>query len=119
MKKRILSIFLIICVALCAVPYAAFADTGIDLEKRYNLKEGETYYFDLSSLTIPGTKNQFLPDKSLHYVPFTYTGIIDAYELAGTCTTAEETEVKQTGQRKRNHTPGSGLFVWMRSRGPC
>ncbi len=92
MKKRILSIFLIICVALCAVPYAAFADTGIDLEKRYNLKEGETYYFDLSSLTIPGTKNQFLPDKSLHYVPFTYTGIIDAYELAGTCTTAEETE---------------------------
>ena len=34
-------------------------------------------------------------------------------------TTKEETEVKPTGQRKRNHTPGFGLFLRMRSRGPC
>jgi len=33
--------------------------------------------------------------------------------------TKEEAEVKQTGQRKRNHTPGLELYLGMRSRGPC
>lgn len=33
--------------------------------------------------------------------------------------TKEEAEVKQTGQRKRNHTPGLELLLGMRSRGPC
>ena len=33
--------------------------------------------------------------------------------------TKEEAEVKKTGQRKRNHTPGLELYLEMRSRGPC
>lgn len=40
------------------------------------LKEKETYYFDLSGSEIRHftTRNKALPDETLHYVPFTYTG---------------------------------------------
>ena len=43
--------------------------------------EGGTYYFDLSSFEIPGTLNTSLPDTSLHYVPFTYAGAVDSYNV--------------------------------------
>ena len=42
---------------------------------------GKTYYFDLSSESIPGTVNANLPDTTLHYVPFTYIGTLDGYVL--------------------------------------
>ena len=32
-------------------------------------------------LGIPGTANGSLPDTSLHYVPFTYAGTVDAYKF--------------------------------------
>ena len=48
---------------------------------------GGRYYFDLSAMDIPGTANSgnsdgavSLPDTSLHYVPFTYAGTIEAYK---------------------------------------
>ena len=49
--------------------------------EQFTLTKGERYYFDLSGLNIPGTINSYLPDTSLHYVPFVYTGTIDAYVL--------------------------------------
>lgn len=42
---------------------------------------GETYYFDLSAESIPGTNNTALPDTTLHYVPFIYAGSVNAYSL--------------------------------------
>ena len=49
--------------------------------EQFNLAQGERYYFDLSGLSIPGRVNRYLPDTSLHYVPFVYTGTVDAYVL--------------------------------------
>ena len=49
--------------------------------EQFTLTTGERYYFDLSGLSIPGNINSYLPDTSLHYVPFVYTGTIDAYVL--------------------------------------
>ena len=48
------------------------------LSKQFSLKPGDTYYFDLSGANIPGTANGSLPDNTLHYVPFTYAGTVDA-----------------------------------------
>ena len=39
---------------------------------------------------IPGTANGSLPDASLHYVPFTYAGTVDAYKLTSEMVTTEE-----------------------------
>ena len=55
---------------------------GWTLPEQFSLEVGETYYFDLSSMKIPGTKNWLLPDSTLHYVPFTYAGTISAYQLS-------------------------------------
>ncbi len=49
--------------------------------EQFNLAPGGTYYFDLSGANIPGTANDALPDNTLHYVPFTYAGTVDAYSL--------------------------------------
>ena len=49
--------------------------------EQFTLTKGERYYFDLSRLSIHGIANSYLPDTSLHYVPFVYTGTIDAYVL--------------------------------------
>ena len=43
------------------------------------LTPGSTYWFDVSGTEIPGTINDNLPDASLHWVPFTYVGTINAY----------------------------------------
>lgn len=55
-----------------------------------NLTEGNTYYFDLSGAGLAGELNPALPDGSLHYVPFTYVGRIDAYSLSEKTVTTEE-----------------------------
>ena len=52
-----------------------------EFSEQFNLAKGERYYFDLSGLSIPGTVNPYLPDTTLHYVPFVYTGTVDAYVL--------------------------------------
>ena len=58
--------------------------------EQFNLAPGGTYYFDLSGESIPGTVNDALPDSTLHYVPFTYAGTVDAYKLTSEMATTEE-----------------------------
>ena len=88
MKKRILSILLLCCMVLTLLPTAAFAAGEID--EQFTLAPGGTYYFDLSAMGIPGTVNDALPDNTLHYVPFTYAGTVDAYKLTSEMATTEE-----------------------------
>ena len=52
-----------------------------EIDEQFTLTPGGRYYFDLSALGIPGTANDVLPDKTMHYVPFTYVGTVDAYAL--------------------------------------
>ena len=66
-------------------------------DEQFSLTPGGTYYFDLSGASIPGTANSgnsngaaSLPDTSLHYVPFTYAGTIEAYKLTSEMATTEE-----------------------------
>ena len=60
------------------------------LSEQFSLKPGGRYYFDLSAMNIPGTANRDLPDSTLHYVPFTYVGTVDAYKLTSAMATTEE-----------------------------
>ena len=59
-------------------------------DEQFTLTTGDTYWFDLSGVGIPGTANSSLPDTSLHYVPFTYAGTVDAYKLTSEMVTTEE-----------------------------
>ena len=61
-----------------------------NLPEQFTLAPGGTYYFDLSGENIPGTVSGNLPDKSMHYVPFTYAGTVDAYKLTSEMATTEE-----------------------------
>ena len=79
-------------------------------DEQFSLAPGGTYYFDLSGASIPGTANSgnsngaaSLPDTSLHYVPFTYAGTIEAYKLTSAMATTEE----YAQQNKYSHS----LFV--------
>ena len=78
-----------------------FTDIALTVEKQveeqFSLTHGGRYYFDLSAMNIPGTANGgnsdgavSLPDTSLHYVPFTYVGTIEAYKLTSEMATTEE-----------------------------
>ena len=58
--------------------------------EQFNLAPDGTYYFDLSGVSIPGTVNGSLPDSTLHYVPFTYAGTVDAYALTSEMATTDE-----------------------------
>ena len=53
----------------------------VGYKEQFSLAPGSTYYFDLSGADIPGDKNGSLPDDSLHWVPFTYAGTVNAYVL--------------------------------------
>ena len=120
MRKRILSLLLCCVMLLGLMPTTAFAaDTGkgiqlgasgisgydsttgyasdfvdIDLtvgyQEQFTLTPGGRYYFDLSAMNIPGKVNGGLPDSTLHYVPFTYAGTIEAYKLTSEMATTEE-----------------------------
>ena len=59
-------------------------------DEQFTLAPGGRYYFDLSAMNIPGTVNSNLPDSTLHYVPFTYAGTIEAYKLTSAMATTEE-----------------------------
>ena len=48
-------------------------------DEQFSLAPGGRYYFDLSAMGIPGNVNDALLDGSLHWVPFTYVGAINAY----------------------------------------
>ena len=58
--------------------------------EQFSLTPGGRYYFDLSAMNIPGTVNGNLPDKTLHYVPFTYVGTVDAYSMENETDTAKQ-----------------------------
>ena len=60
------------------------------LSEQFSLTPGGRYYFDLSAMNIPGTVNSNLPDSTLHYVPFTYVGTVNAYRLTSETATTEE-----------------------------
>ena len=65
-------------------------DLTVGYQEQFTLTRGDTYYFDLSGENIPGTVNGKLPDSTLHYVPFTYVGTVDAYKLTSETATTEE-----------------------------
>ena len=78
-------------VGLYALVRAQEAQTPEDtVKEQFNLTSGGTYYFDLSGENIPGTANDSLPDKTMHYVPFTYAGTVDAYALTSEMAPNEE-----------------------------
>ncbi|MCG4470387.1 hypothetical protein L0P50_15995 [Lawsonibacter sp. DFI.6.74] len=58
-------------------------------DEQFSLAPGGRYYFDLSAMNIPGTANSNLPDSTLHYVPFTYAGTVDAYKLTSAMATTD------------------------------
>ena len=91
-------------IGLYAIIRAQEAQTPEDtVKEQFNLTSGGTYYFDLSAENILGTVNDALPDKTMHYVPFTYAGTVDAYALTSEMATTEE-------YAKNNKYPHS-LFV--------
>ena len=78
-----------------------FTDIALTVEnqpdEQFTLTPGGRYYFDLSAMDIPGTVNTgnifgatSLPDTTLHYVPFTYAGTVNAYKLTTETATTEE-----------------------------
>ena len=71
-----------------------FTDIALTVEnqpdEQFSLAPGGRYYFDLSAMGIPGTVNDALPDNTLHYVPFTYAGTVNAYKLTTEMATTEE-----------------------------
>ena len=81
-------LYLLSLYAFVRVPEAQIPEDTVD--EQFTLTPGGTYYFDLSGENIPGTANGSLPDASLHYVPFTYAGTVDAYKLTSAMATTEE-----------------------------
>lgn len=76
-------------------PEAQIQEDTVD--EQFTLTPGGRYYFDLSAMNIPGTVNSgnifgatSLPDTTLHYVPFTYAGTVNAYKLTTEMATTEE-----------------------------
>ena len=71
-----------------------FTDIALTVEnqpdEQFALAPGGRYYFDLSAMNIPGKVNGDLPDSTLHYVPFTYAGTIEAYKLTSEMATTED-----------------------------
>ena len=83
-------------IGLYALVRAQEAQTPEDaVKEQFTLTSGGTYYFDLSDENIPGTVNGSLPDSTLHYVPFTYAGTVDAYALRSEMETTEEYAQKE------------------------
>jgi len=83
--------------------YAIIRAQEHTVEEQFNLDSGGTYYFDLSGESIPGTVNDALPDKTMHYVPFTYAGTVDAYTLTS--------EMETTEEHAKNNKYDHSLFV--------
>ena len=81
-------LYLLSLYAFVRVPEAQIPEDTVD--EQFTLTPGGRYYFDLSTMNIPGTANGSLPDASLHYVPFTYAGTVDAYKLTSEMATTEE-----------------------------
>ena len=81
-------LYLLSLYAFVRVPEAQIPEDTVD--EQFTLAPGGTYYFDLSAMSIPGTVNDALPDKTMHYVPFTYAGTVDAYKLTSAMAATDE-----------------------------
>ena len=98
---------------------SGFADVKLTVEKRvdeqFTLTPGGRYYFDLSAMDIPGTANGKLPDSTLHYVPFTYTGTVDAYVLntasVGVADSSEKASVATDKDAQYGYVYEHSLFI--------
>lgn len=80
MKKRILGILLILCMALSVVTPLVFAaengppaESTAQTNEPLSIEEGETYWFEISD-TMVGVYNRY-------YEPFIYVGSVEAYVL--------------------------------------
>ena len=69
--------------------------------EQLDLTPGGKYYFDLSGESIPGAVNGALPDGTLHYVPFTYAGTVNAYVLKA----ASDGVIGSSGSASRTTDP--------------
>ena len=69
--------------------------------EQLDLTPGGEYYFDLSGESIPGAVNGALPDGTLHYVPFTYAGTVNAYVLKA----ASDGVIGSSGSASRTTDP--------------
>ena len=85
----------VIVVTVLAADNALVPMADVD-EQFKNVIPGETYWFDLSEAGIPGTPNDGLPDGSFHWVPFTYTGTINAYKMESAQATTDDYANKNT-----------------------
>ena len=72
------------------------------LSEQFSLTPGGRYYFDLSAMDIPGTVNSNLPDSTLHYVPFTYAGTVDAYVLKPASNHVEDSSEQASVTKDKN-----------------
>ena len=98
---------------------SGFADVKLTVEKQsdeqFTLTPGGRYYFDLSAMNIPGTANGKLPDSTLHYVPFTYAGTVDAYVLntasVGVADSSEKASVATDKDAQYGYVYEHSLFI--------
>ena len=91
MRRRIYAALVCLCMILAFISLPASADMEkAQPAEQFSLKDGITYYFDISNQNFYGKTNPALPDTSLHYVPFTYVGTVNAYKLATTTQTTTE-----------------------------
>ena len=98
---------------------SAFADVTLTVEsqpdEQFTLAPGGRYYFDLSAMDIPGTVNSNLPDSTLHYVPFTYAGTVDAYVLKPASNHVEDSSEQASVTKDKNaqygYTYEHSLFI--------
>ena len=82
-----------------------FTDIALTVEnqpEQFTLASGGRYYFDLSAMNIPGTVNSNLPDSTLHYVPFTYAGSVDAYVLKPASNHVEDSSEQASVTKDKN-----------------
>ena len=82
-----------------------FTDIALTVENRpeqFTLAPGGRYYFDLSAMDIPGTVNSNLPDSTLHYVPYTYAGTVDAYVLKPASNHVEDSSEQASVTKDKN-----------------
>ena len=98
---------------------SAFADVTLTVEEgveeQFSLTPGGRYYFDLSAMNIPGTANDELPDSTLHYVPFTYTGTVYAYSLSsnssGVASSSQAASIAVSSSAQYGYARDHSLFI--------